>query len=69
MTYLEALFTVLKWAACGVWLVGSVIAFMISLGDIINGDNEIKYSKEIAILSALSILCFIAFIVYKLSNR
>lgn len=68
MTYLDALFTVLKWAVCGVWLAGSVIAFMISFGDIINEENEVPYNKEIAILSALSILCFIAFLVYKWSD-
>lgn len=69
MTYLEAFVSVLKWVGCAFWFViscfGTVICFSEWLSDDEKTEESIKYPLEFAILFALALIAFIAYVVYK----
>jgi len=69
MTYLEAFVQVIKWIGYFIWAVIGLGGSFFFATDLLEEEKPYKYSAECLILCILSFIFFIAFIVYKISNR
>jgi len=68
MTYLEVI-DVFKWIGYLIWAVISIGGTLQFIFDLVEDEEPHKYTKGCLILCIVSLLFFIAFIVYKVNNK